>query len=100
MKGLVIGDYFLTFELPDHPSPNDHERVARAVRQIDAQAVRVLRSVWFLKSVLDTTDLRNALTKALGPDCALVVVKATTAIANNSASGVWERVIERWKQVI
>jgi hypothetical protein len=91
-----MNNMFVSYDLIARYETSDYARVEGAILAHDPQAVRLLYTVWYMKSPLPVEALQDVLSTALDSNDRLIVIHATAAAASNAQG--WENLAMRWNR--
>ena len=89
-----MANYFISYDLMNQ---KNYPRVEAQIQAVDPSALRVLFSLWYVKSQSTQEQVYNSVVRALDNDDKLLVITSSTAIAEKSRLGpVWDATLKRW----
>ena len=91
-----VHNYFITYDIRRDYTPQEYPRVEQAIRRVDPHAVRVLYSVWYLKSAGTPLAIHDAIRPALDNNDGLLVIRASDAAWSVLLTGAQEVVQQSW----
>lgn len=86
---------FVSYDL-DQPNRN-YPAIEKAIKEC-GQAVRILQSVWYIKSTYDQKAIRNHIAKVMDKGDRLLVITASSAIPQNADKAAWDFILESWNK--